>query len=384
MTKRTRLSVVMPVYNAEQYLEAALASVFAQTVSDFELVVVEDGSSDSTVDILNRCSDPRLRVVVNEKNVGVTESLNRGLAAATGSIIARHDADDLSHPERFAKQLALLDEQPDVAAVGSASELIDANDQHITNWQYPETTAECRWRAMFNSPVSHPAAMFRRDAALDAGGYSDDHPHAEDYDLWCRLLQAGHNLANLPDRLIRYRVHAQAVSTTKQRAQEETRCRIAIAQARTVSSDIPEDLFRRIIGLDKLTPETARPALQLLAGLRRDFYATQQLTREEMSRIDNLVVLRATDVFQSVPLGARLRFLISHRELIPASYYLTGGVLRMIVSSSVKDRVKRQLGIPIDRVCRDTTDVPEEATEPSHPTAAVAHDELCKSPTNIA
>lgn len=228
-----RISVVMAVHNGARYLRESVESVLAQTWRDFEFIIVDDGSTDATPAILNEYEerDGRVRVIHNPENIGQTRSLNRGLAVARGEFVARQDADDLSLPERLARQVAFLDApgHGDVAVLGTVWELIDADGAPISTSRSPLSDTAIRWHSLFNNPFCHTSAMFRRSLLETSGerGYDEGLRYCQDYDLWARLLRHGRG-ANLPDALVRFRYHAASISAVKR--EEQQRLAVGIAQ----------------------------------------------------------------------------------------------------------------------------------------------------------
>ncbi len=202
-----RVSVVLPVYNAERFVGEAIDSILGQTLADFELIVIDDGSTDATGTILadRAARDPRIRLVTRE-NRGLTPTLNEGLAAARADYVAIMNADDVALAERLERQAAFLDAHPAVAAVGSQTRLILADGTPGPSVSLPQTPADVRAFLPKASPLAHPAVMFRRAAVIAAGGYRPQIEPAEDYDLWLRLADR-YGLANLPNVLLHYRVH---------------------------------------------------------------------------------------------------------------------------------------------------------------------------------
>lgn len=204
MDHKTQVTVLMPVYNAEQYLREAIESILGQTHRDFEFLIIDDGSTDQSGAIINSYYDPRIRAVPNGNNFGLIYTLNRGLDLAQGELIARMDADDISQPERLARQVAFLNNHVNVGVCGSwiewfmGRELID---------QFPVNDREIKQNLPYRCPFAHPAVMLRA-AVLRRYRlrYDPCYPHAEDYELWTRLASLT-DFANLPEVLLKYRIH---------------------------------------------------------------------------------------------------------------------------------------------------------------------------------
>ena len=206
-----KISVLMPVYNAEKYLKSAIDSILSQTYSDFEFVIVDDCSSDASVSIIESYNDSRIVFLKNEQNSGVAVTLNRGLELCRGEYIARMDSDDISRPERFAKQVAFLDMNPDVAVVTCG----------VRTFCDEKTISECGWSNVeperikkdlfFSCALAHPTVMMRKDIVSSLGGYAPEYNGLEDYELWCRIIE-NHKIASVGEVLFEYRVHGGQVS----------------------------------------------------------------------------------------------------------------------------------------------------------------------------
>ena len=231
-----QLSVLMPVYNAERYLAEAVESVLSQTFSDFEFIIIDDGSTDRSLEILQRYAeqDDRIRLV-SRPNTGLIGALNEGLALARGELIARMDADDISLPERFSRQLEYLLAHPNCIAIGSRAVMIDPEGAPLCEMSKEATHEEIDAFHLTGrgGALLHAASMIRREILKAVGGYRKEFPDAEDYDLFLRLAEVG-RLANLPEPLYRYRQHLASVGYTKRRA-----------QSRSVSAALRETHTRR-------------------------------------------------------------------------------------------------------------------------------------------
>jgi glycosyltransferase involved in cell wall biosynthesis len=188
------VSVVMPAFNAASTLQRAIDSVLAQTYSNFELVVVDDGSTDETPTILARQVDERIRVIRMRDNVGIVGALNRGLEEARGALIARLDADDEALPERLALQVEAFATHPNLVLCGCAADRVDPQGTRLGRSVPPASHARLAAAMVTGNRLVHSTVMFRRDAARACGGYRPDQLLAEDYGLWLRLMRAGEAL----------------------------------------------------------------------------------------------------------------------------------------------------------------------------------------------
>jgi glycosyltransferase involved in cell wall biosynthesis len=205
------ISVLMPCYNAAGTLEEALSSLERQTLTDFEVISIDDGSTDHTLEILSAWSqkDHRFRVLSNP-HTGIITALNTGLAACQAPLIARMDGDDFSHPERLLRQVSFLERYPEISVVGclvSAFPISEVREglRHYMEWINSLTTnAQIRRDIFIESPFVHPSVVFKRDCVQQAGGYQD-RGWPEDYDLWLRLCLAGVHFAKVPETLFKWR-----------------------------------------------------------------------------------------------------------------------------------------------------------------------------------
>ena len=220
MNRNPAISVVLPVYNAEAYVREAVESILAQTFTDFELIIINDGSTDGSGAILRDLAAHDTRIVLVERpNDGLVSALNEGIGRARAGLIARMDADDVAMPERFALQHARMVQEPELAVLGSFFNIMDRDGNIIRLYDdLPLTPAEAR-SAVGGFLVAHPAVIMRRDAVLKAGGYRKAFCHAEDYDLWLRISDLGYAIANLSQPLLNWREHGDNVCEAHWEAQ---------------------------------------------------------------------------------------------------------------------------------------------------------------------
>lgn len=221
-----RLSVIMAAYEAERYIRQAIDSVLSQTLRDFELIVIDDGSTDQTGPILKEYErvDPRVRVV-SRPNTGLTLALNEGIELARSELIGRMDADDICLPDRFEMQIEFLNANPRCVMVGGQAVKIDPDGIVMYKPSVP-LDHESIERALLRGghAIWHPSTIIRRSALRQVGGYEVSLAAAQDTDLWLRLAEVG-RLANLPDVILQYRVHLDNVTHARRAVQLECKCR---------------------------------------------------------------------------------------------------------------------------------------------------------------
>ena len=260
----------MPVYNGDQYLGLSISSILAQSFSDFELLIINDGSVDNTANILTSHRDERIRVINNPLNLGLSASLNKGLAAARGEFIARMDADDIAAPNRLVKQISCLESHPGVGIIGSSATIIDNYGKTISKIQMPASDVEIRWLSLFRSPFLHPSVMMRRELFWTNElryGEGSTSTAVEDYELWVNLLKKSKG-ANIQEPLLHYRVHPASISSTNKVLQEKNHIAISLdALKNEFASELPTEeeltLLIQMVGLGKVSDkfQTIRPLM---------------------------------------------------------------------------------------------------------------------------
>ena len=205
------VTVLMPVYNAGRFLGPAIESILQQTFRDFELLIVNDASTDGCEEILRSFSDHRIRLLENKHNLGLANSLNRGLQVAAGELVARQDADDLSHPERLESQVEFLKAHPDIALVGTQAIIIDEFGRYKrVLLDRPHEHLAIKWDLLFDNSFVHTSVMFRKTIVSDnLGGYDPSYAACEDYELWSRIAETCY-VANLSRHLVSHRMHSSS------------------------------------------------------------------------------------------------------------------------------------------------------------------------------
>jgi hypothetical protein len=282
----SKVTVLMAVYNGERYLRDAVESILCQTFQDFQFLIINDGSTDNTRDVILSYDDARIVLVDNEHNVGQTRSLNRGLELAAGELIARQDADDISEPGRLAKQATFLERHPEVALLGTWYKEIDVQGTVVGDRTLPCRTTDIRWSLLFFCPFVHSSVMLRKSVLSEQiGFYSEALAYSQDYELWHRIARR-FPIANLPEPLVRLRTTPWSMTATYgDRVHEGHRIRIAqIAQLldwdkieNLESDEVKFCAMSSLLqgGLIDLKPQAAREAskeiLRLHSAFCRDY-----------------------------------------------------------------------------------------------------------------
>ncbi|EGR2312003.1 glycosyltransferase, partial [Vibrio cholerae] len=217
------ISVIMSVYNAEKYLSESIESILKQTFRDFEFICIDDGSTDSSLEILKkyRDLDPRI-ILVSRDNKGLIYSLNEGLSLARYNYIARMDADDIAREDRLEKQYRYLSNKKNVSVVGSYFNVVNEDGTFVKLRKLPKSNFILKPFCIFGSPFAHPAVMLNRSIILDGLYYDERYPSAEDYELWLRLSFGKTKFANIPEPLLNYRILNTSISRSRKEEQEES------------------------------------------------------------------------------------------------------------------------------------------------------------------
>tara|TARA_Y100000589_G_scaffold210316_1_gene198402 strand:- start:2622 stop:3656 length:1035 start_codon:yes stop_codon:yes gene_type:complete len=221
--KQTLVSVVMPVYNAENYVEKAIISVLEQTYTNLELILINDGSTDNSLNIMKEFhkKDKRIKLISRE-NRGLVYSLNEGVKSALGEYIVRMDADDICMLNRIEKQVNFMNQRKEVGVCGGWVQFFGENIKSDI-WKLPLTSEELKVRLLFSVPLAHPSVIIRKKLLLDYKLYYDeDFKHAEDFELWSRVVEYT-DLANLPEVILKYRLSSTSVTYLAENAKDDKR-----------------------------------------------------------------------------------------------------------------------------------------------------------------
>jgi glycosyltransferase involved in cell wall biosynthesis len=261
MSEPPKVTVVIPVYNREKYVRDAIASILAQTFTDFELLVIDDGSTDGSQEVVRSYCDPRIRLVCNETNQGIPKTRNTGIRLARGEYLAFLDSDDWACPERLMKQVAFLDDHPDYVAVGAWIEWMDEEGRPLGRIKRkavsPEEIAAQR---LFRSGIENSASM-ARTVVLRNYGHQEQFDISEDFDLWSRIA-AQHKLATLPEVLGRRRIHSGQIMLRQASHKKDRRLKIYASQLQALGitftdTDLERHALLRSMRKLKFTPDLA-------------------------------------------------------------------------------------------------------------------------------
>lgn len=224
--QQQKITVLMPVYNNEKYLRPAIESILNQKFTDFEFLIINDGSTDKSKEIIRSYKDQRIRYEENIENLGIIKTLNKGIDLAKGKYIVRMDGDDISLPERLKIQYDFMEKNPEIGVSGGKVETIGNMTSYSTKPN--NNSEEIRANLIFNTPFSHPSVIIRKDVLSSKNLFYDDNfPHAEDYELWTRVSKYS-KLGNINKKILKYRMHEESICNTHSEAQRQSAQKIRI------------------------------------------------------------------------------------------------------------------------------------------------------------
>jgi glycosyltransferase involved in cell wall biosynthesis len=270
------ISVVMPAYNAFRFLNESIASILNQSFSDFEFIILDDGSTDGSAELLVgwAAQDSRIRLLANRQTSGLVRSSNLLLANARAPLVARMDADDIAHPDRLRRQLALMESEPSVVLVGTLADGIDSNGRRVR----PRDRSRLIWRSPF-PPFPHGSVMFRRKVFENVGGYSDHANGWEDHELFLRMSTQG-KIAVVPQVLYSLRYHSESATLSfspdeaGRIAELRSRCLTEFRAGRDYRVLLDAPANHPVSARSNLAALYLRAAMRFWAGESEDFLAT--------------------------------------------------------------------------------------------------------------
>lgn len=335
------ISVIMAVFNGEKYLQEAIDSILNQTLNDFEFIIIDDCSNDQTPEIINMFAnqDKRIKVTVNKEQMGSYASANVGLSFIKGKYIARMDADDISDPNRFEKQVQFLEANPQIGLLGSAIEIIDENGSVLRGSSPALDDHLIRWILLFDNSFTHSSWMVRVDSLNKVGGRYDNLPIVQDYALASKLSKIS-RVANLPDFLIKWRISDNQISVTRKEEQDST--------ATSISFNNINDLM----GLDFINQEETkilRSILHSKGSLNKNNYSvyknifriydrfikTNHLKKQEINDISKWIIRKSFScTSKKTPFIIKLKIMCQCLIINPfiSIYYFVYKLLKGIIN----------------------------------------------------
>jgi glycosyltransferase involved in cell wall biosynthesis len=273
-----KVTVLMSAYNSEHYLLESIESILNQTFKDFEFLIINDGSTDKTREIILSVNDPRIHLIDNEENLGLTRSLNKGLQIAQGEFVARQDADDISEPERLQHQVDFLEAHPEVALLGTWHKEVDAQGNLVGMWNLPSDWIQICWALLFYTPFVHTSVMMRKATILQKiGFYNEDFSYSQDYELWARAARTL-PVFSLKERLVRTRVNPFSMTATYgSKTLEGFQLR-----ASTVS---------HLLGFDEISMKLKELRLNQMTSFLFDFSYDSKVNFKELSRLEIIRIM---------------------------------------------------------------------------------------------
>jgi glycosyltransferase involved in cell wall biosynthesis len=329
--KDPKISVLMPVYNAARFLNESIESILNQTFFDFEFIIIDDGSTDDGLEIIKAFEDPRIVFARNEKNLGISETLNKGIEMAKSSLIARMDADDISHPNRLQRQYDYMMENPDCALLSSWARVVSEDLKFVRLERY--RSRFYYFNLIFECWMYHPTIMFRKKEAEEVGMYSM--PFSEDFDLFWKMSRK-FKIGNIPEALVDYRLTSTSLNTVLKKAEyDEANKRNVLRNIRYYLGDnivIPEpvlECFRHNFDLVLNDLDNFAACLLLLDKITKRVLEEPNPNRNEKDILDAAYCKRqfiVNEISGRLPKQKKLQLLLHARGWQPLYEILSNGV----------------------------------------------------------
>jgi len=249
--KAPKVTVLMSVYNGEKFLRESIESILGQTFTNFEFIIVDDGSTDSSNEIIRSYDDPRICLAENEKNIGLAKSLNKGIDLCRGKYIARMDADDISLSKRIEKQILFMDQNPTVGVCGSWVNYSRSGKKTVL--RSPSDPEEIKANLFFKNIIFHPTVIFRKELPSgDSVSYNENYLRSQDYELWARISHLS-NISNIDEVLVEHRSHENAIYKTDREGQIKFADKVKTKQIQKLGINASEEsikLHKQILDVD--------------------------------------------------------------------------------------------------------------------------------------
>lgn len=317
------VSVIMTAYNEEKYIAEAIQSILNQTYKNLELIIVNDGSTDRTLDIIKKFSDNRIKLINNKRNLGASESSNRGIEIAKGKYIARMDADDISLPSRIEKQIDFLEYNTDIHVIGTWIKVIfeDLIESNVL-WKYDFDSEKIRSSLIFNPGVAHPTLMFRREVLVNTK-YNTSYGSAIDYDLYSRLPREV-KFSNIQETLLYYRRHDNQMSTgiTSKQQQNAKRVRLKMLKKMGVTPtklelELHQEISNGIISNFSLSEMIVWLEKLVYTNNNTKFFKTKEFKEVVTNKLYSLII--NNDIFNKYDLDRYYNSFLSDGRKLPES-----------------------------------------------------------------
>ncbi|MFA6391471.1 MAG: glycosyltransferase [Patescibacteria group bacterium] len=286
------ITVLLPVYNGEKYIKEAIESILNQKFTNFELLIIDDCSTDRSGRIIQDFKDPRIRFFSNKNNLGLIKTLNTGISLAQGEYIARMDQDDVSLPHRLEKQIAFLDAHSEIGVCGTGFRIIDQEGTLKNEIHFPNRPLLFSWKLHFFSPLAHPTVMMRTSLVKEMGGYNTKATYYEDYDLWIRLNSIT-KLTNLDDILFHLRKHDE--NTSQIHLDQQVNSSIKLCReliSKTLNNYVSIDIVRQLYLKNASDVNSVIQINKIICKLYKAFIQTNKVGKNDLKLIKSDVALR--------------------------------------------------------------------------------------------
>ncbi len=339
-----RISVLLSTYNDERFLRDSIESILRQTFRDFELIIVDDASTDRTPQIIAELAAKDVRIVPlrNAKSLRLPGSLNRALEVAQGDVVARQDGDDVSHANRLEEQLQFLDDHPDVGVVGTQMRMVDPEGRYVDDYELPLRHSQIIWAIAFGRSLAHPTVALRTALLREVGGYDANARDAEDIELWTRLASRA-RFANLPLTLFDYRVHPASTSQER-RAQQLARVWEVRAAwfSSLLSQNVSPTLLQWLHHAQRRSHELSIEELSQLTGLLLDLHEAlverMLFLPQEMQHVRADLARLLAELGGGLVIEDEKTLVASCRKLLPRPIYyaaMAAAFPRIVVAKSL-------------------------------------------------